>query len=448
MALTQRPFDIIAGYTDASLLFLDPNYSGATGFTGKFVAEYLALKGPKVPKPSILSTIHNNNSFSNSLHLQDLKFAIAGRSQAKLEQVRANIAELDPTAANIPILIADASDIASLEAVVSQAKVVITTVGPFMQYGTALVDACVRKGTDYIDSTGETPFVKKIINLYHDAATENNVAIVPSCGFDSIPSDLGAFMVAEHFAKKGLKTKEIRYTCHDFVGGASGGTVHSGMGVLELPFKELIALRKSNYLLPAGVEGQKGPTSISTMRYEKATKRWQTYFFMEFTNTRYVARSWALFKKAYGENFNYSETMAASNIFTAMGMVAAIAIAFTFVLLPPVRWIVKKVVPQGTGPSEAEMKKGFFDIKLVGTAEDGSQCVGTFHCQADPGYRGTAILLSESALCLALQRDTLNKVEGPFKPLRGGVITAATAMGATLVDRFRKIGLTLKVEDI
>ncbi|KAI8853938.1 saccharopine dehydrogenase [Chytridium lagenaria] len=422
----QRPFDIIG--------------DGATGFTGRLVVEYLAINGPK-----------------------NLKYAMAGRSKTKLEEVRQRIAEIEPTAAGIPILVADASDIKSLEAVVSQTKCVITTVGPFIKHGVPLVDACVRLGTDYVDSTGESPFIRKIIDLYHDAAVENGVSIVPSCGFDSIPSDIGALLLTDHFAKKGLKTKAVRYTAHKFKGGISGGTLHSGMGLMELPFKEQLALRSIDYLSPKDTTGPKSSSS-ALLRYEKATKKWQNYFFMEVINTRNVRRSWALLSKAYGSKFEYSETMASPNFVVALFIAIGMTLVMPMVFLPPVRWLLKKLVPQGTGPSEEMMKNGFFTVKLVGEAEDGpdrnifiipetqSKAIATFHGNADPGYRGTALMLAESALCFVLQKGDLiagdSKVVGSFPPLKGGVLTTATAFGLVLAERLRKAGFTLSVDDL
>ncbi|KAJ3217011.1 hypothetical protein HDU67_008656 [Dinochytrium kinnereticum] len=417
-----RPYDIVGEQRHLALI------SGATGFTGRLVVEYLAINAPK-----------------------SLKFAMAGRSKSKLEDIRMKITEVEPSAAKIPILVADSSDIASLEAVAAQTRVVLTTVGPFMKFGVPLVDACVRIGTDYVDSTGESPFIRKIIDLYHDAAVENGVTIVPSCGFDSVPSDIGALMLSDHFAKKGLQTAAIRYTAHNFKGGVSGGTIHSAMGLMELPFKDQFALRDLDYLLPKGVTGPKYPSS-AMLRYEKATKKWQNYFFMEISNTRYVRRSWALFAKAYGPAFKYSETMASANLLLALLSIIGMTFAFPLIMFPPFRWLVKKLVPQGTGPSEEAMKKGFFTVKLVGEAEDQSKAIATFHCPADPGYRGTAIMLAEAALVLALQRSDLDRagvnVVGSFRPLKGGVLTAATAVGLVLAERLRKAGCTLTVDDV
>ncbi|KAJ3159193.1 hypothetical protein HK101_001116 [Irineochytrium annulatum] len=426
-----RPYDIIV--------------FGATGFTGALCAEYLLLKGPA-----------------------NLKFALAGRSQAKLQTVRSKLALLKSSAENIPLLIADSSDASSLDAVVSQTRVIITTVGPFAQHGVPLVESCVRNGTDYIDSTGEPDFIRKCIDRFHDEAVRKGVSIVPSCGFDSMPSDIGTLLVADHFAKQGKKVKEVRYSCVDAAGGISGGTIHSALGLMEKPFKELRALSDPYYLNPtepspasqgqlvkserAVIKGPSIPGSSPMLRYEPVTKKWQTYFVMEATNTRYVRRTWGLFKKAYGENFKYSETMAASNVIFAFLTSLTISLGIVMLFFPPFRWAVKKIVPQGSGPSEKAMKNGYFTTKLVGVAEDGSVALATFASREDPGYRGTAKMLCEAALCLAFDRAVLDKgdkaVVGQFKPLKGGILTCASAMGLVLAERLRKVGTTATVVDV
>ncbi|KAJ3113426.1 hypothetical protein HDU96_003399 [Phlyctochytrium bullatum] len=403
---------------------------GASGFTGRLVVEYLLTNGPA-----------------------GLKFAIAGRSRSKLEDILKKLAEKEATATEIPILIADASDVASLEAVVSQTRVVLTTVGPFMKHGVPLVEACVRLGTDYVDSTGESPFIRKIIDLYHEKAAENGVSIVPSAGFDSLPSDIGVLLLANHFAKKGLQTSEIRYSATDFAGGVSGGTIHSAMGLMELPFKDQIALRKLNYLAPQIEDSAVAKHSTSAlMRYDRNLRKWQTYFVMEIANTRYVQRSYALFSQSYGPYFKYSETVSVANVVVAALAAIGLTVGLTFMMLPPFRWLIKKLVPQGTGPSEKAMKKGHFTVKLVGEAEDGSKAVCTIHGDKDPGYSGTALMLSETALALALQRDDINRgpveVVGRFRPLKSGVLTVATGVGLVVADRLRKAGFTLNVEDL
>ncbi|KAJ3326120.1 hypothetical protein HDU76_012988, partial [Blyttiomyces sp. JEL0837] len=402
---------------------------GASGFTGRLVVEYLLTKGP-----------------------ENLNLAIAGRNHTKLLSILDSLTTSIPHATKTPILIADADDITSLDAVVSQTKVVITTMGPFLQHGKLLVESCVRLGTDYVDSTGEPPFIREMVDKWHKLAVENNVRIVPSCGVDSIPSDLGALLVADHFAKKNLQTKAVRYTMFDSFGGVSGGTVASGMGVLDLPVNVQKELANPYYL----VEDREDKTLPVTpghinLYYDKDFKRWQTYFVMEMTNTRYVRRTWSLLKKAWGPNFTYTETATQKGFLSALLIAGISKLIGKLVYFTSFRRFLRKMIPQGSGPSEEVMRKGFFWIKLVGEAEDGSKAMATVKGVEDPGYRETAKMLSESGLCLALQKKELDlnekNVVGTFGVLRGGILTAASSMGLLLADRLRKAGMTFDVED-
>ncbi|KAJ3319769.1 hypothetical protein HDU76_000451 [Blyttiomyces sp. JEL0837] len=384
-----RPYDIV-------------DRDGASGFTGRLVVEYLLTNGP-----------------------QNLKLAIAGRNHSKLLSILESLTTTIPNATKTPILIADSSDITSLDAVVSQTKVVLTT----------------------------PPFIREIIDEFHELAVKNNVRIIPSCGFDSIPSDIGALLLTDHFAKKNLKTKSVRLSTWSFSGGPSGGTIHSAMGILELPFKTKRALMNPYYLVDNKEDKTLPKTANSVaLTYDKDLKRWQTYFFMEATNTRYVRRSWTLLQKSYGTNFTYMETMSQGNILVALLTVLSIGIAGLFILLPPVRWGIKKLMPQGSGPSEKSMKEGFFYVKLVGVAEDGSKALATVKGIQDPGYRETAKMLSESALTLVVQRSALDNndksVVGSFGVLKGGILTAASGLGLAVAERLRKAGMTFDVEDL
>ena len=243
-AITQpkkRPFSIIVW--------------GATGFTGKLVAEYLTTK----------STV---------------QFAIAGRSKSKLEEVASTLNNLAEEGrfvdGKVHSILANSDDYESLEAMVTKASVIITTVGPYAKYGESLVRACVENGTDYVDLTGEPHFVKSIMDKYHDQAVANNVLIVNACGFDSIPSDLGTLLIADHFKQKQLQTKNVRYTVKAAMGGVSGGTLDSVVTMITtVPRKELRNIAgNADYLVP-NAKPQK-LWGLTYLHYDEDLKSWQS----------------------------------------------------------------------------------------------------------------------------------------------------------------------------
>ncbi|KAF9402268.1 hypothetical protein BGZ94_004969, partial [Podila epigama] len=262
---------------------------GATGFTGLRSAQYLARTYP-----------------------QGVRWAIAGRSLAKLEEVRQTLVAIDPALSSLPLITANASDLASLEAMTARTKVVISTVGPFLAYGVPLVEACVNKNTHYIDSTGETPFVHKIIEKYHEEARAKNVVVVPCCGFDSVPSDIGTKMVVDFLKKEhGLDTKTVKMSVTKLRGGVSGGTLASVCGIIESKEGGVGAMVDQNLLVPQSVASKVAPSKVSipTVFYDYDFKLWQAYFFMSSTNEKIVKRSHGLGVEAngtgYGPQFSY-----------------------------------------------------------------------------------------------------------------------------------------------
>ncbi|KAI8808105.1 saccharopine dehydrogenase [Cladochytrium replicatum] len=409
----ERPYDILVW--------------GATGFTGKLVAEYLVTKYHDVP------------------------IALGGRSRSKLEAVAQYIG-----APNIPLLVADASDSAALDQIVRKARVVISTVGPFAIHGIPLVESAVRSGTHYCDTTGETDFIAEAIERVHEKARGTGVRVVPSCGFDSIPSDMCALLLATHFRSKyGEDTAEVRMSSVVASGGFSGGTLHSALGAFEkqkkpskdiadpyiLVEKEKKALIKSgNSSLPVG----------PLIRYDSVLKQWQGYFMMEFINTRYVWRSHSILN--YGPKFTYSETMQANPI-AAFVLAVSLPVAVVLLyLIKPLRDLLKWLVPQGAGPSEITRNTGFFVNKAAGVSESGRKAIATIMGQNDPGYNETAKLVAEAALCMVFDGDALAaSAEGKdvaFPVQKGGVLTAASAMGMTLVERLKKAGMVFEVRDL
>ena len=384
---------------------------GATGFVGALLAEYLAGAAPA-----------------------GLRVALAGRSREKLEAVRAG---LPAPAREWPLVTADSTDAASMAALAGSTRVVATTVGPYARYGMPLVEACARAGTHYCDLTGEVLFVHEAIERADGVARESGARIVHSCGYDSIPSDLGVLLLR---AAAGADLTDVRAVA-TARGGFSGGTLASLLGHVEAVSGDPAARRIAG-----------GPHSISPDRAAEPTPRqprdagpprrepdgsWTAPFVMAPYNTRIVRRSNALAGWAYGRGLRYEERMAAGR--GVAGAVAAVAITGAMgavvgaAALGPTRTLLERILPKpGTGPSPQARAKGFFRHALTGTTVDGRAVTATVAGPGDPGYAATAVMLGESALCLAL--DDL--------PDRAGSLTPATAMGTVLVERLRKAGHT------
>ncbi|KAJ3325839.1 hypothetical protein HDV06_002224 [Boothiomyces sp. JEL0866] len=404
---------------------------GATGFTGRLVAEYLTVHAPA-----------------------QVKFAIAGRSKSKLAEIANMIKPLDKVerfAAGVPTLVADSADQKSLDALVAQAKVIITTVGPYAKYGLPLVDACVRHKTHYLDLTGEPHFVKKVIDLYHEQAVENKTLIINSSGFDSVPSDIGTLLIANHFKSKGLSTNNVRYSAWAVSGGVSGGTLASGTNMIDqMSFKELMEMNSNpDYLTPKQVN--KNTWTTAGLYYDKGLKVWQFPFFMEVCNLRNVRRSNYLLD--YGPNFQYCEGTRAPNVVVAALATVLFYSCTVLMLVRPFRRLANYLVPPGTGPNEKTRKNGFFVTKLYGEATDNTgKNIGALAVVKgvdDPGYGETSKMISEAALTLVLDQGKFKdpSIVGQFKLHEGGVVTPASAMGLAYAIRLRNAGMTFSVTD-
>jgi short subunit dehydrogenase-like uncharacterized protein len=388
---------------------------GATGFTGRLVAEYLVTKKPK------------------------LRWALAGRSADKLAAVRS---ELGPDARDLPIVVGDSMDPASVDAMVRRTRVVCTTVGPYSRYGGALVGACAEHGVHYCDLTGEPPFVRRIIDDHHARAEATGARIVPCCGFDSLPSDLGVFMLHDHLQKQGKKLAEAHYRVMRLKGGASGGTIASMLTIAELARDRSVRrlLADPYGLDPKG--GSRGPDGRDQAgpRRDATTGRWTAPFVMASINMRVVRRTNALLDYPYGTSFRYDEATdtgtGPAGLLRATAMSAAIGGLMGAVFTPQGRALVARFLPKpGEGPGRQARERGSFRIDLHGTSDDGEAIRGYVEGNKDPGYAGTAIMLGEAALCLA--EDAL--------PARGGVLTSASCMGMTLVERLRSGGIQFRV---
>ncbi len=389
---------------------------GASGFTGRLVAEYLFKK-------------YGANS--------TIKWAMGGRNQSKLEQVRAEVAD-----ESVPLVIADSNDEASLNEMVQRTKVICTTVGPYAKYGSKLVATCVAHQTDYCDLTGEVQWMRRMIDQHHEAAVANGTKIVHTCGFDSIPSDMGVyFMQKEAKAKTGQPAKQIKMRVGGAKGGISGGTYASLSNVLVEAQKD-----KSIYetlLNPYGLNPKgedKGPDERDLQRvvYDKTANSWIFPFIMAGINTKVVRRSNALAGYPYGKDFRYDEAMMGGKGIS--GRFKAIAATLPLGLLMSAKpgsflkkMIDKRLPEPGEGPNKAAREAGFYNLKFFTILQDDSVVVGKVTGDMDPGYGSTSKMLAESAICLA--KDSLPDI--------GGLLTPSVAMGDALLQRLQdNAGLT------
>ena len=390
---------------------------GATGFVGRLTADYLARSAPP-----------------------GTRIALAGRSRERLEQTRA---DLPAAAAEWPLRVADSSDDAALAELAGSTKVIATTVGPYARYGLPLVKACAQAGTAYADLTGEVPFVRASADAHHETALRTGARIVHACGFDSIPSDLGALLTAEAAQADGAELGETTMVLVSARGGVSGGTIDSmRMLVDEAKADRSIAkLLADPYSLSPdrGTEPDFGRQSDVTV-LGRDEGRWTGTFVMASFNTRVVRRSNALADHAYGKGFRYREVMAFGSgplgpvLATGTGAgVAGVALGMAF---PPTRLLLDRVLPKpGDGPSQQARERGYFHTETTGSGTNGARYRTTIKMKGDPGYGATCVMFGEAALGLALDDD----LQGG-----GGVLTPATAVGTRLADRLRRAGATIE----
>jgi trans enoyl reductase len=399
---------------------------GATGFVGKLTADYLARVGGEA------------------------RIALAGRSAERLREVRET---LGAAAQSWPILQADASSRSTLDAMAARAQVVITTVGPYTRYGLPLVAACAAAGTDYADLTGEAMFVRHSIDLYHKQAADTGARIVHACGFDSVPSDLNVYALYRKARDDGSgELGDTDYVVR-FSGGLSGGTIASGMEMMQTASSDPDARRQINdpYTLSPdrGAEPDLGRQPDLPWRRGRNIApelggMWTGGFVMAPYNTRIVRRSNALLDWAYGRQFRYTEQMSMGSSFAApaaSAMVTGVSNAMFglgnryFRLLP--RRLVEALAPKsGTGPSAAVRERGYYRAETYTTTTSGVRYVATMAQQGDPGYKATSVLLGECGLALALDRDKLADLHG--------VLTPASAMGDALLARLPAAWVSLE----
>jgi short subunit dehydrogenase-like uncharacterized protein len=404
---------------------------GATGYTGRLVAERLATR------PATAT----------------LRWAIAGRDAARLERVREELATAAPHLKELPILVADADDERSLDAIARRTRVVCTTVGPYARFGSGLVASCVRAATHYCDLTGELPWIRRMIDAHHEAARAGGVRIVHCCGFDSIPSDLGTWMLHEAMQERGRRLLRVDALFGESSGGFSGGTFASLLGVLEEARRDAAVQRLLDdpYALDpaprdAGSDATPGGGGLDApdargVSWEPRLGRWTAPFVMAAINTRVVRRSNAVAGYPYGRDFRYCERMTVpggvAGLPAALAVAGGMALLETATRLEPLRRALGRWMPApGEGPTPEQREKGFFVARLLAEGEGGLTLRGRVEDRRDPGYGSTAVMLSESALCLA--RDPLSTP--------GGVLTPASAMGGALLARLREAGMTWVVE--
>ncbi len=397
---------------------------GATGFVGRLTAQYLAEHAP----PGV-------------------RIALAGRSEVRLQEVRDAI----PAATQWPLITADSADPASLATMASRTRVLITTVGPYLKYGLPVVEACAEHGTHYLDLTGEVLFMRQSIDGYDAAAKRTGARIIHSCGFDSIPSDLGVFALHRAAAEDGDGALgDTRFAVVSARGGFSGGTIASLFTQLEAVDEDRSLARTAAdpYALsparaeePSPGDGRDG----TTMAYDQELQSWVSPFIMAMVNSRVVRRSNALLGYAYSKDFRYREVVANGSgpkgLIGAAALTGGMIAGFTAVSFGPTRSLIQRLLPKpGEGPDEETRRTGKFAVRLVSRTADGRRYTGLVAAKGDPGYAATAMMISQCALTVVLDGDLL--------PDRAGVLTPASALGSPAIDRLRAAGMTIEAHRV
>jgi len=444
----ERPFDVIVW--------------GASGFTGRLVA--LWLSGSTGRKP-----------VRDAAGLGKLRWALAGRNESKLQQVKSEL-RLDSTMVEEPaILIADSDDQQSLQRMTAQGRVVLTTVGPYAQHGEPLVASCIKTSTDYCDITGESPWAAQMIAKYSEAAARSGSLLVHMSGFDSVPADLCAFLAADELRNKyGLQTGHMQGYCSVKGGGVSGGTIASALymqdhrerfadvGSITQPYM----LNPPDFKYPRARAGEKDQMFPA---YDSSVQKFTTPFLMAVINSRVVRRSLALRRQferetdGFGPEATYNECMLCSSPVQAFVVWLGLAIMGLLLMFSPTRSVVKRFLPQpGEGPSEAKRQATTFEYRVraegyspLDEAEgrDSRVFVEARMAGRDPGYDDTAKFLGELGLLLAHERDALpvtqmlkgrTAKQGPV----GGFFTPSIVGGQRYAERLKQAGLEIDVREV
>jgi saccharopine dehydrogenase (NAD+, L-glutamate forming) len=376
---------------------------GATGYTGALTAEYLATNAPR-----------------------ELRWALAGRDRDKLESVRADLAEIDPDRPLPELLVADVNDPASIRELAASARVVITTVGPYSEYGEPLVAACAAEGTDYVDLTGEPVFVDRMYVKHHATAVRTGARLVHACGFDSVPHDLGALFTV------GQLPEGVPLHVEGFVraqGNVSGGTLHSAVGAFADPAGMLAAARERREL-EGRPEGRRVRIDSRGRPRTRLARGWTAP--LPTLDPQVVVRSAAALER-YGPDFSYGHYAAFRRLASAVGAVGGAVGVMAAAQVPPLRDRLLSLRPQGEGPTEEQLANGWFTVHFAGSG--GGRRVHTLVSGGEPGYAATSGMLAESALCL--WQDDL--------PQTSGQVTTAVAMGEALIRRLPRAGVDFEV---
>ncbi len=378
---------------------------GATGYTGRLVCEYL-----------------NKQYGVNG----DVKWAMAGRSEEKLKQVRDEMG----IPAEVPFVVADANNPDSVKAMVESTQVVLTTVGPYQKYGSDLVRVCSETGTDYVDLCGEPAWMHEMIAAHGETAKASGARIVFSCGFDSVPFDLGVhFLQSAAIEKLGKPLSRIKGRVRAMKGTFSGGTLESFRLTMKAAAKnpELIKVLTNPFSLSESFKGPQQPSGMAPI-FDEDLNSWSAPFVMATINTKNIHRSNFLLSHQYGDNFVYDEMMLTGSGDKGEAMAKAVAEDKSMANDP---------MQPGEGPSKEERETGFYDVLFAGSNDSGERLMASVKGDKDPGYGSTCKMISESAICLL---KNLNAASG-------GIWTPASALGDLLIDRLQdNAGLTFQLE--
>ena len=401
---------------------------GATSFVGQITAHYLT------------NFLSNNKNEDGS----NVSWAIAGRDENKLNKLQAKLES------KVDIIIANSNDAASLDKMTKQTQVIISTVGPYLKYGEPLIKSCAENGTDYVDLTGEAIFIKDMMDKYQDTAKQSGARIVNSCGFDSIPSDLGAYFTqAKAEEKFGETCNIIHMRVKAAKGGISGGTIASMASIFEEAGEDKSRRKQvaNPYLLNDDADAPNvRQDNVKKPEYDSNHKRWLAPFVMATINTRIVHRTNQLLSYEYGRDFKYDEAMwmkdGVKGKLSSYAMSAGLLGFATAMMIKPSRELLSKhVLPKaGSGPSKDEQENGYFDIRHFGQTAKNDTITIKVTGDRDPGYGSTSRMISQAALCLA--QDISKEDVG------GGFWTPASAMGDKLITRLEAhSGLSFEVID-
>lgn len=400
---------------------------GATSFVGQITAHYL------------VQFLSNKKSTDDS-EKSAVTWAIAGRDKEKLEKLQSELSKAqnnEETDKKVDIIIANSDDDTSLDEMTKQTQVIISTVGPYLKYGEPLIKSCVNNGTDYVDLTGEAIFIKDMMDKYQAKAQQTGARIVNSCGFDSIPSDLGVYFTQQQAETKfNQQCDVIHMRVKAAKGGLSGGTIASMATIFEEVGKDKARRKQvaNPYLLNDDTDAPNvRQDNVSKPEYDSEHERWLAPFVMASINTRIVHRSNQLLGYEYGREFKYDEAMwmkdGVKGQLSSYAMSAGLLGFATAMMIKPSRELLSKhVLPKsGSGPSKSEQENGYFDIRFFGETSEKDSISTKVTGDKDPGYGSTSRMLAQSALCLA---QDVTKAE-----VAGGFWTPASAMGNKLLTR-------------